>query len=214
MTRVDHFMYAVADLSDGVAWAEDVFGVSPVLGGAHRGLGTCNALLSFGDTYLEIIAPDRSQMLAGSFGKRLTTLAEPGLVTWAAQGDLDSVSNALAAHGVKALGPSRTERETEQGELLVWDLLFTRGHSFGTRLPFFIDWLDCEHPSRTSPVASDQFDFELRDPNAAALGSLLAELGLDVAIGHGEPELSLIVETPRSKVVLTSTPETVALSMI
>ncbi len=36
--KLDHFMYAVADLDGGMAWAEEVFGVAPAFGGSHEGL--------------------------------------------------------------------------------------------------------------------------------------------------------------------------------
>ena len=60
---IDHFMYAVPNLDDGIKWAEETFGVPPKFGGVHVGLGTQNALLSLGSTYLELIAPDPEQDL-------------------------------------------------------------------------------------------------------------------------------------------------------
>ena len=56
--RIDHFMYAVPSLDEGLIWASDTFGVDAAYGGEHVGLGTRNALMSLGNAYLEIIAPD------------------------------------------------------------------------------------------------------------------------------------------------------------
>ena len=53
-------MYAVASLGEGMEWAADTFGVPAAYGGEHVGLGTPNALLSLGSTYLEIIARSTS----------------------------------------------------------------------------------------------------------------------------------------------------------
>lgn len=213
MMRIDHFMFAVTDLDRGVEWATDLFGTAPAYGGEHVGLGTRNALLSLGDTYLELIAPDPTQNLDNNFGGRLAALAKHGLVTWAAQGDLALVKAALMESGVVSTGPVRTQRKTKEGELLQWDLLFPSGHSFGTRLPFFIDWLDCDHPSCSNPVGADQAKLELQDPESEALAELFKTLGIDVPVAVGEPSLAVRIATARGEIILESTPETVALSM-
>ncbi len=95
MPELDHFMYAVSSLEDGIAWAQEIFQVTPDLGGAHPGQGTQNALISLGDSYLEIIAPDPKQSLEGNLGGRLTQLAAPGLVTWVLRGELESHKNSM-----------------------------------------------------------------------------------------------------------------------
>ena len=44
-TAVDHLMWGAADLAEGMAEIRRLFEADPVPGGAHPGLGTCNALL-------------------------------------------------------------------------------------------------------------------------------------------------------------------------
>jgi len=62
MNQLDHIVMAVPDLAAAKAQFEADTGVLPVDGGAHLGLGTCNALVSFGAAqYLEILAPDQQQ---------------------------------------------------------------------------------------------------------------------------------------------------------
>ena len=136
-TRIDHFMYAVPALDEGIEWAGDTFGVEPAYGGEHVGLGTRNALLSLGDSYLEIIAPDPAQRLEGNLGEKFGTLSSGGLVTWAAEGDLAAIADVLGQHGVATTGPNRTQRKTSDGDVLVWDLLFPTDSKHGGRLPFF-----------------------------------------------------------------------------
>ena len=72
-------MYAVPSLNDGLSWAKDTFGVEPSYGGEHIGLGTRKALLSLGNSYLEIITPDATQPNKGTFGERLANLSEGAL---------------------------------------------------------------------------------------------------------------------------------------
>jgi len=50
-------MYAVASLDEGMEWAADTFGAPAAYGGEHVDLGTRNALLSLGSTYLGIWTP-------------------------------------------------------------------------------------------------------------------------------------------------------------
>ncbi len=211
--QIDHFMYAVASLDDGIAWATDTFGVAPAYGGEHVGLGTCNALLSLGSTYLEIIAPDPAQMPGNHLGARFAELSTGGLVTWAVQGQLVEIAELLSANGVNTAGPNRTERKTAEGELLVWELLFPTGSVHGARMPFFIDWLDCAHPSNTNPQGGEFLELTISDPDAKSLQSVLDKLGLDVAVLEGEPTLRIDIETPNGPVTLASTAETAAIAM-
>ncbi|MFD0857049.1 VOC family protein, partial [Actinomadura adrarensis] len=91
---LDHLVYAVPELEEGVAQVAELAGVAPVEGGPHPGLGTRNFLLGLGGrSYLETIGPDPEQAEPGRprpFG--IDELTGPGLVAWAMavpSGDLD-----------------------------------------------------------------------------------------------------------------------------
>ena len=207
---LDHFMYAVADLDDGMVWAADAFGVAPAFGGSHEGLGTRNALLSLGDTYLEIIAPDPAQAVESQMVTEMAAMSAGGLVTWAAQGDLVVTKGLLEEAGIPSVGPVETRRRTADGGLLVWDLLFPQGGGYG--MPFFIDWRESPHPATTTPVGGELVSFGISTPDAADLGAVLAGLGLDVEVSEGEPEMKVVIDGANGPVVLVSTEESRGLS--
>jgi len=211
-SRIDHFMYAVPSLEEGMEWAGDTFGVAPAYGGEHVGLGTRNALLSLGSAYLEIIAPDPAQRLDNTTGAGFAAMSEGALVTWAVEGNLADIASALAGCGVKTAGPNRTQRKTGEGDLLVWELLFPRDSEHGPRMPFFIDWLDCANPKDTNPPAGDFHTLQITTPGATDLQQVLTAIDLDVTVFEGEPLLTVSIETRGGEVVLASSAETSGLS--
>jgi len=210
---IDHFMYGVADLDAGIAWSEDVFGVAAVRGGSHAGLGTCNALLSFGDTYLEIIAPDLKQPLDGTMGGRLQKLTQSGLITWCARGDLNQVAAILKSRAIDSAGPVTTRRQTPSGEWLEWQLLFPRKHPFAGQLPFFIDWMQCAHPAKTNPLAGALRRFEITTLEAQRYREAMNGLASGLEVSSGPPAMKATVEGQRGIVELATNAETVKLSI-
>ena len=203
--QIDHFMYAVAALDAGAAWAEDAFGAAPAFGGSHEGLGTRNALLSLGDTYLEIIAPDPAQPVESRMVAGMAAMSAGGLVTWAARGDLTATKALLEDAGISSIGPVETRRRTADGGLLVWDLLFPQEGGYG--MPFFIDWRDSPHPAATTPVGGELLSFGISTPDAAELGPLLGVLGLRVDVTEEEPALTVVIQGAKGPVTLVSTEE-------
>jgi hypothetical protein len=211
---IDHLMWGAADLAEGMAEAERLFGHAPVPGGAHPGLGTRNALLGLADgRYLEIIAPDPAQPLAGTLGAALADLAHPALITWALRtSDLAAITRTLSHAGMQPRGPRRTTRATPDGVTLEWDLLFAGGHEHGALFPFFIDWRDSPHPADGMPVAGSLEAITLESPHAAELRRLLGHLDVPVAVKQSdEPALKATLTCDHAEVVLESSPATAGL---
>jgi hypothetical protein len=197
-----------------MAEARRLFDAVPVPGGAHPGLGTRNALLGLADGhYLEIIAPDPAQPLAGTFGAALADLSRPALITWALRShDLPGIARRLTGAGLQTRGPVRTRRTTPAGDVLEWDLLFVSGHAFGTLLPFFIDWRDTPHPAGDLTAVGTLEAITLETPHASELRRLLGHLDVPVAVKQAvEPALRATLTCPHGEVVLESLPATLAL---
>ena len=201
-------MYAVPSLNDGLSWAKDTFGVEPSYGGEHIGLGTRNALLSLGNSYLEIIAPDPAQPNKGTFGERLANLSEGGIVSWCAEGELNKLEKKLSDLGVPTIGPNKTKRQTQEGEVIEWELLFASKPSFGGLLPFFIDWLACTNPKDSNPIGGHFNSLLISDPFPRKLQHVLTALGLPVTVTEGKRSISVLINGNKGLVSLSSTSET------
>ena len=183
MAVIDHLVYAVADLNAGIDWFEQQTGIRPAMGGAHVGLGTHNALVSFGECYLEIIAPDPGQPdpeMPRPFG--IDDLDDPGLVGFAVRPADDETIEDLVDRCFDAgyyPGPiNDMSRQAPNGDLLAWVLTFTSSPT----LPFIIEWGDTPLPSTTQPGGVELESFAVHHPLPFSVMGPLAALGLDIVV--------------------------------
>jgi len=200
MYQLDHIVIAAADLDEAKRAFAAETGVAPIDGGPHLGLGTRNALASFGESYLEIIAPDPAQMLEGNMGAQLARLDEPKLLHWAVRvDDLERYANAARDCGLDPTPIRRTSRRTPQGLALTWQLMGIRGHSLGGLVPFFIDWLDCPHPSQSAPRVG-AVELAVTLPKGSNGARFLATAPRGVTIATGAQSLRLAFQSPRGRI--------------
>ena len=183
--QLDHIVVAAPDLELAKAEFARTTGVAPIDGGPHPGRGTCNALVSFGaSSYLEIIAPDPQQTLAGTNGAKFAELREPELLHWAVRTtDLEAVSLKAKQAGLTPGAINPMSRNTPQGEVLNWRLMGLGGHTHGGLLPFYIDWLDCPHPALSAPVVGDLDEVLLSLPSTELLGLIETVAGVRAQSG-------------------------------
>lgn len=183
-----------------------ISGVAPVIGGSHPGFGTRNASTSLLDgEYLEVIAPDSAQDLAGTRGALIAAMTRPQMLTFALRtGDLEAVAQRALDAGLATEGPIDMSRATPEGGLLKWRVLRLADDRWPGRLPFFIDWKDAPNPVRTTPGDCRLGDIYALSPDPQALRYVYDAIGCDVPVYAGA--VNCLVATligPNGKVVLT-----------
>lgn len=204
--RLDHFMYAGADLDKLVSTFESLSGLAADLGGSHPGMGTRNALASLGaDVYLELIAPDPKQRLAGTLGDLFRTFGQPRIFAYMIRAhDLDRLQALIAEAGIES-DLIEASRNTPTGATLTWRLLLPRDNPFGEHLPKFIDWMGTTHPATTSAKGCELAAFEIGHPEAARLGAILRTLDVDVPLVRVDrPYFRAQLRTPKGPLVLVA----------
>jgi len=191
VAAIDHLVLAVPDLADAVEWVADTTGVRPDVGGSHRGLGTHNALVSLGSSYLELIAPDPAQPEPDGprpFGVDHAT--SPGLVTFAARpgpGEtLDGLSDALRAAGHEPGPAIPMQRDTPDGTILEWVLTLPPAER---AVPFLIDWGGTPNPAITAAGGLRLRGLTARTPDPERLSAIYGVLGVDAVIEPGSSTL-------------------------
>lgn len=194
--HIDHLVYAVPDLPEGVADIESRFGVAPTPGGAHVGLGTFNALLGLGGrTYLEIIGPDPAQPPPQGprpFG--IDGLRAPRLVAWCAAPSrpIGLVVDAARHAGYEPGDVQTMSRRRPDGVLLEWTLTIpSLDDSEGGVLPFFIDWGRTVHPSESIPVGGTLISLDLFHPRPRSIDIVLSAVSDEALLGDEPSRITL-----------------------
>jgi hypothetical protein len=206
MIDLDHLLWAAPDLDDGLSAVAGLTGVRPAAGGSHPGFGTRNGLLSLGSTYLEIIAPDPTQDLAGNRGGRIAALPGPGLLTFAVRTpDLAGFAAAGQRAGLTVGEPRAMSRTRPDGLHLAWTVQHAESAAYPDLIPFAIDWQGCPHPAGTTPKGCTLLDFAVLHPEPEPLAALYAALGVQVAVKRAlRPGMTATLATPRGTVLLGS----------
>ncbi|NNF11641.1 MAG: VOC family protein [Gemmatimonadetes bacterium] len=204
---LDHLVYAVPDLDEGVRAVEELLGVSSSPGGRHLGLGTHNRLFGLaGGAYLEVVAPDPSQPAPSRprwFG--LDDLDTPRLASWCVRaGDLQEAIQAARRAGLDLGEPTSGSRKRPDGSTLSWTFTDPWLDRAGGVIPFCIDWAGSPHPSDTMPEECACLDVRVEHPRAAEVEPMLRALGLDTSVSNGHaPRLVARLQTPNGIVDLS-----------
>lgn len=201
---VDHIVYAVPDLDQGVADIEKRLGVRATAGGRHESTGSHNALLGLGGaTYLEIIAPDPTN--PNPPHPRAFNLDQnggPRLAGWAIRSNaIDEDVARSRAEGYDPGPVNDLSRRRPDGVLLEWRL--TRSGAGGEfTLPFVIDWGEAQHPSTTSPQGAVLQRVIVEHPDPERIRKALAALGVEAEVREApEPALVAVIQSAGGETV-------------
>jgi Glyoxalase-like domain len=206
LSRVDHLVYASADLERGIAEIEQLLGIRANRGGQHPNWGTRNALVALGpSSYLEIIAPDpdHSPPVEGRpFG--LEAIGSSRLVGWAAKGSgLTNFRDAAALHGVELGRVLSGSRKQADGTVLLWKLTDLRCVIADGIVPFFIDWGTTPHPALLASQGATLVSLVAKHPDADRVRQMLRIVGVDLPVDAGRaPALIAQIDCPNGRIVM------------
>jgi hypothetical protein len=192
--RLDHISYVAShdQISDVVNRIGSQIGTAFVDGGIHPKFGTRNftAPLLNGQ-YIEVVCPlDHPATDATPFGKAVKKKADAGggWLTWVfSSSDLRKVEEKF---GRKAADGSRTKPD---GSELKWKQIGVKEITGAGELPFFIQWLTEQHPSKDGTGVAKISKIVIADDEQLADSWFKEEIKLglrEVEIEWVKPELN------------------------
>ena len=147
--RLDHISYVAShdQISDVVNRIGSQIGTAFIDGGIHPKFGTRNFTAPLlNNQYIEVVCPlDHPATDATAFGKAVKQKADAGggWLTWVfSASDLAKVEEKF---GRKAADGARTKPD---GSELKWKQIGVKEITGASELPFFIQWLTEQHPSK------------------------------------------------------------------
>ncbi|MEM6415240.1 MAG: VOC family protein [Pseudomonadota bacterium] len=201
MNLLDHIVLAAGDLECACKDFERTTGITPVYGGKHANQLSHNALVSIGqDLYLEIFAPLPGISDGHHWIRACHTFRAPRVLSFCLRAltTLEDAVNVCKKAGISGMGPAEWSRKTTSGDELTWRLFYPEDTKYEIALPFFIDWLDSTHPSKTSPGGIKLMSIDIKTPHKNAVVNLYNEFGFQPSsVTDGDDtKLCMTLKTP------------------
>lgn len=205
LNKVDHIVLVVPNLSQGIAYLQDLTGVLCTTGGKHPQFGTHNALLKIGkEIYLEVLAPDPSNPKTEKRWMGVDLIQEPRITRLALKSrNIDQEAALLAAHKTGHGKIQKGKRQKPDGTLLEWMLTCPLATPEIEALPFLIDWGNSAHPVTGMKADCNLKDITLFSPESSSIQDLYGQLGQSITVFSGtENKIQLTLETPKGILTL------------
>ena len=212
--RLDHISYVTShdQLSDTVQRLGSRLGSTFVDGGIHPRFGTRNFTAPLvGGQYIEVVCPlDHPATEQTPWGQAVSRKAQAGggWLTWVFS--TEDISPIATKFGRDAVEGHRT---LPNGSDLKWKQIGVKEITEARELPFFIQWLTSDHPSKDGGAVSTIQKIVIADKDQlaeswfkeeilSALGNVTIEW-VDPSTNHGENGIVAVhLNTPNGVVVL------------
>jgi len=206
MKTIDHLVYCVPNLQEGIQEIKHKFGVEPSYGGRHLEQGTHNALLNIGNQiYFEILAPDPdNKNIDPPRWMGIDLLTIPKFTRWGVKSDTLKEDLEILKKINPSLAKSKVgKRQKKDGSMLNWELSIPLPQPEVEAVPFLIDWKGSEHPTNSLSQHCELLQFSIHHPQPDELALILKSLNIKVNIQEAE-EIALVAEikTPKGKIIL------------
>lgn len=212
--RLDHVSYVTShdQLADTVQRLGSRLGTTFVDGGIHPRFGTRNFTAPLLDgKYIEVVCPlDHPATEQTPWGKAVSKKAQEGggWLTWVFS--TEDISPIEEKFGRKAVDGHRTRPD---GTDLKWKQIGVKEIEESRELPFFIQWLTSDHPSKQGDSRSKIAKFVIADEDQLASSwfkeEILNALGdvqidwVDSSFNDGESGIvALFISTPAGEIRL------------
>lgn len=155
---IDHIVYCVIDLEKAIDKFQNSTGIKPVMGGRHLSKGTKNALVNLGNKcYLEILAVDKESKIEAPRWMGIDLISQPTITRWSLKStDLEEELSILENYNAKLALVETGQRETNQGQLLNWNMTLPLPAPEVELMPFITDWSKSQgHPTEQLPQKAE-----------------------------------------------------------
>lgn len=201
---LDHIIWAVPDLEEGMQDFRERTGIDPVYGGEHTNGVTANYLASLGSClYLEIVGPKAGANLV-DLGERAGGYTEPNISGFAFRYNLDETGEVAAkALGINLGAVNEGGRIKPDGSALAWRTAGLVDLNFGPgKFQFIINWLSEPHPATTSPEGASLVTLTLAGDGVRALKGIVEEQNLPIVLQPaGRKGIWMMLDTPKGRVI-------------
>lgn len=203
---LDHVIWAVPNLEEGMQDFRARTGIEPTFGGEHTNGVTANYLVALGPClYLEIVGPKQGANVQ-DLGDRASGYSKPNVSGFAFRYNLNGDKESIAKKLQLLLGEFRDGgRIKPDGTELKWRTSQLIGLDLGAgKFPFIINWLTEPHPAQTLPQGQASLvSLTLAGDGVRTLKEVVEEGDLPMVLQPaGRKGIWMQLDTPKGRVIL------------